>query len=73
MRVQGGSSYGNLFPSVLLHDRFNPNLVLRNGWTNALSRPDYGDLIPYESSLDPEGLTNLGAGALVRVYPGGQR
>ncbi len=69
-RGNGGSSYGNLFPSVLLNYRFNRNLVLRGSWTSTLSRPDYGDLIPYESALDPEGLTNLDSGALVRVYKG---
>ena len=69
-RATGGSSYGNFFPSVLLNYRFNPGLVLRGAWTNTLSRPDYGDLIPYESALDPEGLTNLDSGALVRVYKG---
>ncbi|MSU71923.1 MAG: TonB-dependent receptor [Opitutus sp.] len=69
-RAKGGSSYGNLFPSVLLNYRFNPNLVLRGAWTSTLSRPDYGDLIPYESALDPEGLTTLDSGALVRVFKG---
>lgn len=66
----GGSSYGNVYPSLLLNYRFDRNLVLRGAWTNTLSRPDYGDLIPYESSLDPEGLLNLDSGALARVYKG---
>lgn len=69
-RANGNSSYDNLFPSILLNYRFNRDLVLRGAWTNTLSRPDYGDLIPYESSLDPEGLLNLDSGALVRVYKG---
>jgi len=68
--ASGGSSYGNAFPSLLLNYRVTPNLVLRGAWTNTLSRPDYGDLIPYESSLDPEGLLNLDSGALTRVYKG---
>jgi TonB-dependent receptor len=68
--AKGGSSYGNAFPSVLLNYRFNRNLVLRGAWTNTMSRPDYGDLIPYESSLDPEGLLNLDSGALARVFKG---
>ncbi len=68
--ASGGSSYDNAFPSVLLNYRFNRNVVLRGAWTNTLSRPDYGDLIPYESSLDPEGLLNLDSGALTRVYKG---
>ncbi len=66
----GGSSYGDAFPSVLLNYRFNRNLVLRGAWTNTLSRPDYGDLIPYESSLDPEALLNLDSGALAKVFQG---
>ncbi len=66
----GGSSYGNAFPSLLLNYRLSRDLVLRGAWTNTLSRPDYGDLIPYESSLDPEGLLNLDSGALTRVYKG---
>jgi TonB-dependent receptor len=69
-RAKGSSLYGNLFPSALFNYRFNRNLVLRAAWTNTLSRPDYGDLIPYESSLDPEGILNLDSGALVRVYKG---
>lgn len=69
-RQTGGSSYDNVFPSILANYRINRNLVLRGAWTNTLSRPDYGDLIPYESSLDPEGLLNLDSGALVRVYRG---
>ena len=69
-RANGGSSYDNAFPSVLLNYRFNRNVVLRGAWTNTLTRPDYGDLIPYESSLDPEGLLNLDSGALARVYKG---
>ena len=69
-RASGSSSYDNLFPSVLLNYRFTPNLVLRGAWTNTLSRPDYGDLIPYESQLDPEGLLDLDSGALARVYKG---
>ena len=69
-RATGGSSYDNLFPSVLLNYRFNRNVVWRAAWTNTLSRPDYGDLIPYESSLDPEGLLNLDSGALARVFKG---
>jgi TonB-dependent receptor len=69
-RANGGSSYGNAFPSVLLNYRFDRNVVLRGAWTNTLSRPDYGDLIPYESTLDPEGLLNLDSGALARVYRG---
>src|SRR5688572_21889637 len=69
-RATGSSSYDNLFPSLIGNYRFNRNLVLRGGWTNTLSRPDYGDLIPYESSLDPEPPVDIDAGALARVYKG---
>lgn len=68
--ANGGSSYDNFFPSVLLNYRFNKNLVLRGAWTNTLARPDYGDMIPYESSLDPEGILNLDSGALSKVFKG---
>jgi TonB-dependent receptor len=69
-RANGGSSYDNLFPSILLNYRFNRDLVLRGAWTNTVTRPDYGDLIPYESSLDPEGVLNLDSGALAKVFRG---
>ena len=69
-RANGSSSYDNLFPSVLFNYRLNRDLVVRAAWTNTLTRPDYGDLIPYESSLDPEGLLNLDAGALAKVFKG---
>lgn len=68
--AKGGSSYDNLFPSLLLNYRFDKNLVLRAAFTNTLSRPDYGDMIPYESSLDPEAVANLDSGALSRVFRG---
>lgn len=69
-QASGGSSYGDLFPSVVANYRFNRDVVLRGAWTNTMSRPDYGDLVPYESSLDPEGILNLDSGALARVYKG---
>ena len=69
-RAHGGSSYDNLFPSLLANYRFTPNLILRATWTNTLTRPDYGDLIPYESNLDPEAIEDLDSGALVRVFQG---
>ena len=69
--TKGGSSYDNVFPSVVFNYRFNRNLVLRGAWTNTMSRPDYGDLIPYESNLDPEPPGELDdAGALPRIYKG---
>lgn len=69
-RANGSSSYDNLFPSMLFNYRFNRDLVLRAAWTNTMTRPDYGDLIPYESSLDPEGVLNLDSGALAKVFRG---
>jgi TonB-dependent receptor len=69
-RASGSSSYDNLFPSLLFNYRFNRDVVLRAAWTNTLTRPDYGDLIPYESSLDPEGVLNLDSGALAKVFRG---
>lgn len=69
-RAQGGSSYDNFFPGLLANYRFTKNLILRAGWTNTITRPDYGDLIPYESNLDPEAIEDLDSGALVRVFQG---
>jgi TonB-dependent receptor len=69
-RTPGSSSYDNLFPSILLNYRFNPNLVLRGAWTNTIARPDYGDLVPYESTLEPEAIADLESGALVKIFRG---
>lgn len=69
-RARGSSSYDNFFPSLLANYRFTPNLILRAAWTNTLTRPDYGDLIPYESNLDPEAIEDLDSGALVRIFQG---
>lgn len=69
-RAKGSSSYDNLFPSLLANYRFTKNLILRAGWTNTITRPDYGDLIPYESNLDPEAIEDLDSGALVRIFQG---
>src|SRR5690606_20733328 len=66
----GASSYDNLCPAVMLNYRFTRDLVLRAAWTNTLTRPDYGDMIPYESSLDPEGVADLEPGALISVFRG---
>jgi TonB-dependent receptor len=69
-RTPGSSSYDNFFPSILLNYRFNRDLVLRGAWTNTLTRPDYGDLIPYESTFDPEAVADLESGALTRIFQG---
>lgn len=49
---RGNKNYNNLYPSLLLNYRFSPNLVARFAWTNTLSRPSYGDLIPYRVLAD---------------------
>jgi TonB-dependent receptor len=69
-RTPGSSSYKNLFPSILLNYRFNRDFVLRGAWTNTITRPDYGDLIPYESTFDPEAIADLESGALTRIFRG---
>lgn len=48
----GGNTYDDFYPSIVLNYRFNPNLIARAAWTNTLSRPGYGDLVPYESPDD---------------------
>ncbi|MBI3887010.1 MAG: TonB-dependent receptor [Opitutae bacterium] len=50
----GSTDYGNLFPSVIFNYRFTKNLVLRLAWTNTVARPDYAELVPYETQVDPQ-------------------
>jgi TonB-dependent receptor len=69
-RAKGDSSYDNFFPSFFVNYRFTPNLILRSGWTNTITRPDYGDLIPYETNYDPENTQDLDSGALVQIFRG---
>jgi TonB-dependent receptor len=69
-RTRGSSSYDNFFPSILLNYRFNRDVVLRGAWTNTITRPDYGDLVPYESTFDPEAIADLESGALAKIFRG---
>lgn len=48
----GGNRYDDLYPSVVFNYRFNKNVVVRAAWTNTLSRPSYGELVPYDSPDD---------------------
>jgi TonB-dependent receptor len=50
----GSSDYGSVFPSVVFNYRHNRNLVVRLAATKTLARPDYADLVPFESQQDPE-------------------
>ncbi|MBI4622487.1 MAG: TonB-dependent receptor [Verrucomicrobia bacterium] len=49
---RGTRRYDNLYPSLLFNYRLNRNLVARLAYTSTLSRPAYGDLVPYRSSAD---------------------
>jgi TonB-dependent receptor len=51
---KGSQRYDNLYPSLLFNYRFNRNLVARFAYTNTLSRPGYGDLVPYRSTADTQ-------------------
>jgi TonB-dependent receptor len=49
---RGSRRYDNFHPSLLLNYRFNRHLVARFAYTHTLSRPAYGDLVPYRSVAD---------------------
>ncbi len=49
---RGARQYDNFHPSLLLNYRFNQRLVARFAYTHTLSRPAYGDLVPYSSVAD---------------------
>lgn len=67
----GGADYGGLFPSAVLNYRHNRNLVIRLAATRTLARPDYADLVPFESVQDPEsGTTEETPPSLIPVFRG---
>lgn len=67
----GGSSYGSIFPSAVLNYRPNKHLVVRLAATKTLARPDYADLVPFESVQDPEsGSTEETPPSLIPVFRG---
>jgi TonB-dependent receptor len=47
--VTGGNSYTNVLPSIHLKYDLSKSSVLRFAWTNALARPNYFDLVPYQA------------------------
>lgn len=51
---RGKQRYDNFHPSLLFNYRLNRNLVARLAYTNTLSRPAYGDLIPYRAIDDTQ-------------------
>lgn len=68
---KGGSDYGNLLPGVVLNYRHNKNFVVRLAVTNTVARPDYADLVPFETEEDPEsGTTEETPPALIPVFRG---
>jgi TonB-dependent receptor len=68
---KGGSNYGNVYPSVVFNYRQSKNLVMRLAVTNTLARPDYADLVPFETLEDPEsGDTEETPPALIPIFRG---
>ena len=49
MEVNDESNYTNILPSVHFKYDLNDKTVLRFAWTNTLSRPNYLDLVPYQT------------------------
>ncbi len=48
VRTTGNNSYTNVLPGIQMKYDFSKNTILRLAWTNALSRPDYFALVPFE-------------------------
>lgn len=57
--LSGGSPYDNWLPSVNMRLKFTPDLFLRLAYSNAITRPDYGNLSP-AVLLNPVNLTGSG-------------
>ena len=51
---RGERSYDTFHPALLFNFRFTPQLVARFAYTNTISRPSYGDLIPYRVLADTQ-------------------
>src|SRR5688572_8386558 len=51
---RGDRSYDTFHPAVVLNFRFTPQLVARLAYTSTISRPSYGDLIPYRVLADTQ-------------------
>lgn len=45
----GNKTYDNVLPNLQFKYNFSKNSVLRLAWTNAIARPNYYDLVPYEN------------------------
>jgi TonB-dependent receptor len=65
---RGSRSYDSVHPSLLLNYRFNRQFVARFAYTNTLSRPSYGDLVPYRSTADTQEESGTG-GLDPTAYP----
>ncbi|MBI5688953.1 MAG: TonB-dependent receptor [Verrucomicrobia bacterium] len=57
---RGSQRYDNFRPSLLANYRFDRNVVARFAYTHTLSRPAYGDLIPYRAIDDTQGESGNG-------------
>ncbi len=62
------SDYLSLLPSLLLRYDFSQNSVLRASYTRTLARPNYYDLVPYESINVSDNELSLGNSQLSPTY-----
>jgi TonB-dependent receptor len=49
--VTAEDNYTNVLPGLHLKYNINDNFILRAAWTNTLARPNYYDLVPYQSII----------------------
>ncbi|MBW2960378.1 TonB-dependent receptor [Mesonia aestuariivivens] len=60
MKIKAKSDYTNILPGLHFKYDLNEKTVLRLAWTNTLSRPNYLDLVPYESINNEDEEITLG-------------
>ncbi len=57
---QGSRKYDDFYPSLIFNYRLGSSFVIRLSYTNTLSRPSYGDLIPYRVLADTQSESGTG-------------
>lgn len=57
---KGARKYDDFYPSLIFNYRLGSNFVVRLSYTNTLSRPNYGDLIPYRVLADTQAESGSG-------------
>jgi TonB-dependent receptor len=58
------NDYLNILPNLHVKYSFNPSTILRFAYTNALARPNYFDLVPYQQVFPEDGEIAIGNPAL---------